>query len=180
MTWVAGARQSWPFCLLSMLLLVPAGAMAQVAQVKVGFVNIARVLQQAPQADDARLRIDEEFAPRQREILSVEREVREAEDRLITDGAMMSASERIRQENELRSLKRELRRTQDEFREDLNVRRNEELSKLQRLVVDVIQELAKSEGYDLMVSEGVLFAGERVDITEKVISRLQVNLKNSN
>ncbi len=147
------------------------------AEVKVGFVNIARILQQAPQAEDARNRIQAEFAPRDRELLERQRAVREMEDNLLKNAAVMSDSERSRLESEMRSLKRELRRSQDEFREDLNVRRNEELSKLQRLVLDVIQELARAENYDLVASEGVAFASERVDITDRVLSKLQATFK---
>ena len=66
-----------------------------------------------------------------------------------------------------------MRRAQEEFREELNLRRNQELSKLQRRVIEVIQELAKAEAYDLVVTDGVVYAGERVDITEKVIGRLK-------
>ena len=161
---------------LLVALLCVAGA-AQAQQMKVGFVNIPRILQEAPQAEDARERIEQEFAPRDRDLLAQQREVREMEDRLVKNAAVMSASERSRQEADIRSMKRDLRRSQEEFRDDLNVRRNEELSKLQRLVVDVIQELARNEGYDLVVSEGVVFAGERVDITDKVISRLQATFK---
>ena len=161
--------------LLVALMCVSGAVHAQ--QMKVGFVNIPRILQEAPQAEDARERIEQEFAPRDRDLLAQQREVRGMEDKLVKNAAVMSASERSRQEADIRSMKRDLRRSQEEFRDDLNVRRNEELSKLQRLVVDVIQELARGEGYDLVVSEGVVYAGERVDITDKVISRLQATFK---
>jgi outer membrane protein len=107
------------------------------AQVKVGFVNIPKVLEKAPQAESARTRIEKEFAPRDRELLDRQKEVRTLEDRLVKNGAVMSASERQRQEGEIRAMKREIRRLQDEFREDLNLRRSQELSKLQRKVTEV-------------------------------------------
>lgn len=164
-------------CLLMLGPVLWLAAPAQAQQMKVGFVNIPRILQEAPQAEDARERIEREFAPRDRDLLAQQREVREMEDKLVKNAAVMSSSERSRQEADIRSLKRDLRRSQEEFRDDLNVRRNEELSKLQRLVVDVIQKLARSDSYDLVVSEGVVYAGERVDITDKVISRLQATFK---
>lgn len=150
------------------------------AQVKVGFVNISKVLDKAPQAESARERIEREFAPRDRELLEQQKEVRAMEDQLVKNGAIMSAAERQRQESEIRSLKREIRRLQDEFREDLNLRRSQELSKLQRKVTEVIQELAKAESYDLVVSDGVIYAGERIDITDKVIGQLTAEFKKSN
>ncbi len=150
------------------------------AQVKVGFVNISKVLDKAPQAESARERIEREFAPRDRELLEQQKEIRALEDKLVKNGAVMSATERQRQESEIRSMKREIRRLQDEFREDLNLRRSQELSKLQRKVTEVIQELAKAESYDLVVTDGVIYAGERVDITDKVIGQLTAQFKKSN
>ena len=150
------------------------------AQVKVGFVNIPKVLDKAPQAESARTRIEKEFAPRDRDLLNRQKEVRSLEDRLVKNGAVMSASDRQRQEGEIRAMKREIRRLQDEFREDLNLRRSQELSKLQRKVTEVIQSLAKAEKYDLIVTDGVIYAGERVDITDKIIGRLNSEFKIAN
>jgi len=141
--------------------------------VKVGFVNVARVLDKAPQAEEARERIEREFGPKDRVLLSQQRELRALEDQLLRDGATMSESERLQLEQEIRTQRREIRRAQEEFREELNLRRSQELSKLQRKVLEVIQELARSENYDLVVSDGVVFAGERIDITDKVIGRLR-------
>jgi outer membrane protein len=86
----------------------------------------------------------------------------------------MNETERRRLDRESREQRRELKRAQDEFREDFNLRRNEELGKLQRLVYEAIVSLAKEEGFDLIVNDGaVIFASQQVDITDKVISRLK-------
>jgi outer membrane protein len=149
------------------------------AEFKVGFVNVAKVLDQAPQAEAARTRIEKEFSPRDRELLGQQKELRKLEDKLVRDSAVMAESERVKLDNEIRTIKRELRRAQEEFREDLNLKRNQELGKLQRVVIEVIQGLAKQEKYDLVVSDGVIFAGDRVDITDKVLARLQALQKES-
>ena len=154
-------------------------AQAASAEVKVGFVNVAKVLELAPQAEAARNRIEKEFAPKDRELLEQQKDVRGLEDRLVKNAAVLSESERQRNENEIRATKRELRRAQDEFREDLNLRRSQELSKLQQKVTEVIQALAKAEQYDLIVSDGVIFAGSRVDITDKILERLRADFKSS-
>ena len=152
---------------------------AHAADVKVGFVNVAIVLDQAPQAAHARARIEREFAPRDREILAQQQQIRTLEDKLVKNAAVLSTSERERQEAELRQLKRELRRSQEEFREDLNLRRSQELSALQRMVTEVIQDMARGEKYDLIVTDGVVFAGDRVNITKRVIERLKSDFKDS-
>ena len=144
-----------------------------VAQMKVGFVNVNKILDDAPQAQAASKRIEKEFAPRDRSIIAQQKELRGMEDRLVKNGAVMSATERERADAEIRSLRREIRRLRDEFREDLNLRRSQELSKLQTKVVQVIQALAKAENYDLILSDGVIYAGKRVDITDTVIEQLK-------
>lgn len=154
-------------------------AQAASAEVKVGFVNVAKVLESAPQAEAARNRIEREFAPKDKEILQQQKDVRGLEDRLVKNAAVLSQAERQRQEAEIRASKRDLRRAQDEFRDDLNLRRSQELSKLQKKVTQVIQELAKAENYDLILSDGVIFAGKRVDITTVVLERLRADFKKS-
>ena len=170
-------------CLLAAVVAVAGYAAAPAAlgqNFKVGFVNVPRVMEAAPQAIAARARIDDEFAPRDRELVLLQREMNEQEDHLAKNSAIMSASERTKLEEEVRRLRRELRRSQEEFREDLNLRRSQELSKLQRNITEVIQVLARAESYDIVLTDGVVFAGERVDITEKVIDRLRVVSESGN
>ena len=88
------------------------GVVAGAADFKVGFVNVAIVLDQAPQAAQARARIEREFAPRDRELLGQQQQIRAIEDKLVKNTAVLSTGERERQEAELRQLRRELRRSQ--------------------------------------------------------------------
>ncbi len=154
-------------------------AQAAAAEVKVGFVDVRKVMELAPQSEEARNSIEKEFAPRDRELLQQQKEVRSLEDRLVKNAAVLSEVERQRKETDIRASKRELRRAQDEFREDLNLRRSQELSKIQQTAREVIQKFAKAEKYDLVVSEGVIFAGKRVDITDKILERLRADFKSS-
>ena len=140
---------------------------------KIGFVDVPRLLDQAPQAEEARQRIQTEFAPLDQELLRMQRELRESEAQLLRDRDVLARSQQVELEREILSRERELRRSQEEFREDLNLRRNQELQKLQRQVVLAIRAMAKAEDYDLVISDGVLFAGRRVDMTDAVLARLQ-------
>lgn len=149
------------------------GSGAAHAELKLGFVNVPRVLDQAPQARAADERLEKEFGPRDSEVVRMKRDLVAQNDKLAKNAAVMSVPERQRQESDLRQMRREIRRLEDEFREDVNLRRSQELGKLQRLVVEVIQNLAKAEKFDLIISDGVIYAGEAVDITDKVIARLK-------
>ena len=162
-------------CLLGVLVVgLSLGAAAPAAaQLKIGFVNVPKVLDSAPQAKAADQRLEKEFGPRDSEILSMKRQLRSESDKLAKNAAIMSNTERQNKQSKLRQLQREIRRMEDEFNEDVRIARSRELSKLQRKVVEVIQALAKSEKFDLIISDGVIFAGGKVDITDKVIGRLK-------
>lgn len=148
-------------------------AASATAENKIGFVNAARVSAEAPQAEDARANLEREFSPRDREIAEEQSDIRQLEERLSRDGAIMSEEEQRSLQRDVVARKRELRRVQEEFREDFNLRRNEELGRLQRRIVDTINQLAAENGFDLILSEGVIYAGDRVDITEQVLERLR-------
>lgn len=143
------------------------------AEIKVGFVNTVKLMEEAPQAKAAISKMETEFAPREKELVAIQREIKQAEDKLARDAAVMSETDRGKVERDLVSRKRDLKRSQDEFREDLNIRRNEELAKLQRHLYDAIVELAKADNYDLIVSEGVVYASTSIDITDAVLARLK-------
>ncbi|MEW6444459.1 MAG: OmpH family outer membrane protein [Pseudomonadota bacterium] len=142
-------------------------------ELKVGFVNSAMLLDKAPQAEAARKQLEKEFSARERDLVENQKSAQGLEQKLSREGSAMTEAERSRQERELNRRMRELQRQQAEFRDDLNLRKNEELAKLQRTVFQVINEMAKAEEYDLILSDGVVYAGPSVDITNKVLDRLQ-------
>jgi outer membrane protein len=106
-------------------------------------------------------------------LVAAQKTVRQLEEKLTRDGAIMSESERRKLERDILAQKRELKRTQEEFREDLNIRRNEAFDKLRRRVFEVINDIAKAEKYDLIVSDGVVYANGNIDITGKVVEKLK-------
>jgi outer membrane protein len=142
------------------------------AQAKIGVVNVARLLQEAPQAQAASQALENEFAARKRDLQSMERDLKAREDKLQKDGATMAEAERRNQEKALRDGQREFARKQNEFLEDLNVRRNEALGQLQRSVLQEVQAYAKTASLDLVIADA-LFASPSIDITAQVLTALQ-------
>ena len=142
------------------------------AQAKIGVVNVARLLQEAPQAQAASSALEGEFAARKRDLQNMERDLKAREDKLQKDGATMAEADRRNQEKSLRDGQREFARKQNEFLEDLNVRRNEALGQLQRTVLAEVQTYAKAAGLDLVVADA-LYASATVDITGQVLTALQ-------
>jgi len=160
-------------CLLSSVLcLLTASAAAQAVEYKIGFVNSERLFREAAPAKRAQQKLEKEFATRDADIQKMTRQARDLQTLLEKDGVTMSETERRNKERDLANLTRDLQRAQREFREDLNLRRNEELASVQDRANKVIQQIAESEKFDLIVQEPVIFASPRIDITDKVIKAL--------
>jgi len=165
--------QRIPSVLVGLVALLALGvAAAQAADYRIGFVNTERLFREAAPAKRAQQKLEREFAARDAEIQKLSKQVRDLQTSLEKDGVTMSETERRNKERDLANLSRDLTRGQREFREDLNLRRNEELASVQERANKVIQQIAESEKYDLILQDPVVFASQRIDITEKVIKAL--------
>jgi outer membrane protein len=139
---------------------------------KIGFVNTERLFREAAPAKRAQQKLEKEFAVRDAEIQKLGKQVRDLQASLDKDGATMAETERRNKERDLANLARDLQRMQREFREDVNLRKNEELSGIQERANKVIQQIAEAEKFDLILQDPVVYASQRIDITEKVIKAL--------
>ena len=153
------------------LLSVGAGA-ADAADYKIGFVNTERLFREAAPAKRAQQKLEKEFSARDAEMQKLSKQVRDLQTTLDRDGATMGEAERRNKERDLANLSRDLQRGQREFREDLNLRRNEELASVQERANKVIQQIAEAEKFDLILQDPVVFASQKIDITEKVVKAL--------
>jgi outer membrane protein len=161
------------FTFFSLVLAMIAMADANAQDYKLGAVNAIRILEASPQAEAARNKIEKEFAPRDKQLVEQQKQLKALEDKLLKDGPIMSEAERTKLEQEIVNKRRDLRRSQEEFREDLNIRRNEEFAKIQKTILEAIQKVAKDSGYDVVLGEGVIYASPKVDISDKVIEYLK-------
>jgi outer membrane protein len=158
-------------CIVAAVLLLAATAAAAL-DYKIGFVNTERLFREATPAKRAQQKLEREFATRDAEIQKLSKQVRDVQAVLDKDGATMQESDRRNRERDLANQSRDLQRMQREFREDLNLRRNEELAGIQERANKVIQQIAEAEKFDLILQDPVVFASQRIDITEKVIKAL--------
>jgi outer membrane protein len=142
------------------------------ADYKIGFVNTERLFREAAPAKRAQQKLEKEFAARDADLQKLSKQVRDLQALLDKDGATMGEAERRNKERDLANQSRDLQRMQREVREDVNLRRNEELTGLQERANKVIQQIANDEKFDLILQDPVVFASQRIDITEKVIKAL--------
>lgn len=155
----------------AVLALAAASVGAQAQELKIGYVNSDKVLRDAAPAKAAQARLEAEFSKRDRELNDQATKLKAAADKLEKDSPTLAESERTRRQRELIEQDRDLQRKRREFQEDLNTRKNEELSQVVERANRVIKQIFEAEKYDLILQEAV-FAGPRADITDKVIKAL--------
>ncbi len=144
---------------------------AHAADLKIGFIDADRINRESVPAERATKKLEKEFAPREQELRRIEGQIKSLQGQLEKDALTMSESDRRTKETELGRQTREFQRLQREFREDLNLRRNEELAALFERANKVIKQVAEAEKYDLILQEAV-YRSPRIDITEKVLKAL--------
>jgi len=145
---------------------------AALAEVKIGVVNIPLLMANSPQAAAAKQRMEKEFAPKEKQLVALGKSIRKLEEKLSRDGVTMSDKEKRALEHDIISKRREAQRSQQEFKEDLGIRRNEELGRMQNRIREAVKALATEGKYDLLLTEGVIHASEAVDVTNKVQKKL--------
>ncbi len=150
----------------SLLLSLPAGA-----EVKIGFVNSQRILNEAPQAAKAKKKLEKEFEKRDQELQKTAKQLQTLQENLEKNTLTLPESERRNKERELSELNRDFQRKQRELREDLNLRQNDEMAAIFERVNKVIKGIAEAEKYDIIFQEAV-WASPRIDLTDKVIKAL--------
>jgi outer membrane protein len=148
---------------------VPAWA----AELKIGVVDYGRLMDESPQAKAVVESIRTEFAPRQRDLQAQQQTLKTKEEKLQKDGATMTEDQRTRVEKELRDGAREFARKQSEVQDDFNARRNEEMSRLQRMLIEEVRTYAKAQSFDLVIADGVIYATPTLDITPAILTALQ-------
>ena len=160
-------------CFMALSLCGLAASVPASAEMKIGVVNFQKLLEEAPQTKTAMQALENEFAPRRRELLTIQNDLKAKDEKLQKEGAVMSEADRQKSEKTLRDQQREFSRKAGEFQDDASTRRNEEIGKVQRYLVQEIQGYANAQGFDLVLGDGVFFAKAPLDVTANVLALLQ-------
>lgn len=139
-------------------------------ELRIGFVNSAQIFENSPQYEEARKRLQEEFKSREEDLLTTQKRLQELEQKL--QQQEVSSDERQRLEKDILARSRKLKNDQSAFREDINLRKNEEMNRLRMMIGETVRDYAKVENFDLVVEDGVVYFSERIDITDKILKKL--------
>ena len=152
-------------------LTLAAAAVPALAETKIGFVNGQKVINESPQAAKAKKKLEKEFEKRDQDLQKLAKQLQGLQETLEKNAVTMSEADRRNKEREFNDLNRDFQRKQREFREDLNLRQNEEMAGIYERVNKIIKQVAEAEKYDLIIQEGV-YVSPKLDITDKVIKAL--------
>jgi len=159
-------------CLLFMVAMLPGIALAES---KLGYVDVPYLIDNSPQAKAASGQLESQFGPKQQQLQQKQQEFQQLQQKLQKDGLVMSEEERAEAQNRLNEMQREIQRMQQAFREDLNIERNNAFKGVRQAVMAAVEALAEEEGYDLIVGQGALYASNAVNLTERVLDRMEAN-----
>ncbi len=168
------SRRCCAVVIAGMLSLVAVAAPAW-ADLRIAVVNYTRLMQESPQAKAAQDALRGEFAGKQKDLQTQQAALKAKEESLQKDGATMTVEQRTKLERDLRDGNRELSQKVTSYQDDFNARQNEELSRLQKALVEEVQTFAQAEKFDLVLADGVIFASPTLDITPQVLSALQAH-----
>ena len=159
--------------LLSLAFLAAVFAVPAWAETKIAVVDYGRLVEESPQAKSAMDAIRAEFTPKQRELENLANSLKAKQDKLDKDGPTMSVEQRSRADKDLRDGARDLQQKRAELQDDFTARRNEEMSRLQRALIDEVRAYAKAQNFDLVVADGVIYSTPALDITPAILSAMQ-------
>ena len=167
------AQKNKLFVVLTGLALILGVVAAEAADYKIGVVNVQKVLTSIPQTEAATKKLEKEFGSRDRGIGKDNKALEELADRLKKDGAIMSDSERSRVERDIQTKQRDLKRKAEEFQEDLNFRRNEEMQAIQKKIAANVRDYAKENAFDFVLVNSAVYFSVRVDLTGAIVERMK-------
>lgn len=157
---------------ITLILFLILNATIASAEIKIGFVEIQQILKAAPQTVAANKELEKEFTKRTAKLKKAVKKIQDKESAFRKNSMTMSKADRAKKQKEIQGLKIDAQRTEREVREDIDMRRREEIAKVQAQVNIAVEKVAKEQNYDLVLYQGVAYAGKKVDITSVVIKAL--------
>jgi outer membrane protein len=153
------------------------GSMAlsvQAQEFRAGFVNTDRLFREASAAKAAQAKLEQEFAKREKELVDMGNGLKTASEKFEREAPTMAESQRTTRQRQLAEQDRDFQRKRREFQEDLNARKNEELSQVLERANRVVKQVAEQEKYDVILQEAV-YINPKYDITDKVLKALNAS-----
>jgi outer membrane protein len=165
--------------ILSLLILFVIAFNTNAEELKIGIVDVNKILKEAPQTLSANKKLEKEFSARTEKLKTKITSLQSDEKKYQKESLTMSDDQRDKAEKSLQQRRIDIQRNERELREDMDLRRREEIGDLQEKINLTIDKIADDEKYDLILYNGIAFASNKVDITEQIIKVLGGDGKSS-
>ncbi len=176
----SAGRQPVISLFLLALAVLSASVHAQSGPSKVGYVDLKRLIDNAPQMISSREQLQKEFAPRDAALKTDEKQLKDLQARYTRNAAIMSQPDADALKRRIDTLQRSVKRTRDRLRKDYNAKATSERDRIWQQINNVVIDYARSQGFDLIVPSPVVYASPRIDITDAVLERLRQSQSNAN
>lgn len=163
--------------LAALLMAASLPALAQPTATRIGYVDMKRLLDNAPQVVAGRQKLEREFAPRDSELSAEETRLATMRSRQDRDSAGMTTNETEASRREIDALERSIKRKREGLRSELKSRSDQELDRSWREINNAVVEFAREQNIDLIVPSPVVYASQRIDVTDQVLERLKRDFK---
>ncbi|MAS11118.1 MAG: hypothetical protein CMN26_13885 [Salinisphaera sp.] len=140
---------------------------------RIGVVDVARVVSESPQAARAKTSMASQFAKRKNELEAQSNALRQDMDRLSQDGSVMSEGDRESLQSDIRDRQRELQMQRSKYNDDVSDAEQKEFDQMRADILEVIDQYADDNGYDLILGDGVLYTSDAVDVTDEILAELK-------
>lgn len=140
---------------------------------RIGVVDVSRVVKESPQASRAKSSMAIQFARRKNELEAESDALRQDSDRLSQDGPVMSDGDRDELQNDIRDRRRELQMQRSKYNDDVADAERKEFEQMREDILDVINQYARDNDYDLILGDGVLYTSDTVDVTDEILAELE-------
>jgi outer membrane protein len=160
-----------------LLMLLASSNVVAAEQYKIGFVSVEKILTEAPQIDAVNTAMLERFGGKKDELKALEKEIKTMQENYKRNELVMTEDKLNELKTKIIGKMQVFKQKEATLSQEVATMRNQELAVLQKAVRDIIQEIAKSDDYDLILSEGVVFADDSLEITSKVLDRMKESFK---
>lgn len=151
-----------------------------IAENKIGFVDMDKLINSSPQINNARNLITKEFETQYANIEQKESDLERLETRITKDGAMMSLEDLKPLQERARILERQIRRTKEDLKDSISIRSSQVYSKIEDELNNTVKKYAKDNGYDAILINAILYVSDDMNITSEILRILKQKDKNEN
>jgi len=168
-------KKSFKSSAIALLATLMMGTSASALAHKVGIVDMQEIYKQIPQMAKVEQTLQAEFAERRQEIEKLQGDIRFEAEKFKRESTTMSQAQKDALREKVEGMQKNLAEKGRPLEQEIKMRQNQELAKVQKLIIDAIQTVAKDGKYDeVKVKDTTVYFNPKTvsDLSEKVVEKV--------